>query len=275
MSNSLNRRRFVACSGVVPLMALGACATGASSSPALPAGAAAALAPEGRLRACINLGNPILANRDAAGVVSGVSVDLATTLAQRLGVPLELVVVDAAAKSVETVKSDRADIGFFAIDPKRSDGIAFTAPYVLIEGAYLVREGSPLTDNAQVDRSGTRVMVGRGSAYDLYLTRELKAAELMRSPTSPTVVDRFLAENADVAAGVRQQLEADAKRLPGLRLLPGRFMVIEQAMGLPSARGEAARAMLAGFVERAKADGMVAQSLARHRIDGARVAPLA
>jgi polar amino acid transport system substrate-binding protein len=285
MSNTLSRRRFVACGGVplmalVPLMPLGACSSGpsAAASPAaasLPAGAAAALAPEGRLRACINLGNPILANRDAAGTVSGVSVDLATLLAQRLGVPLDLIVVDAAATSVETVKTARADIGFFAIDPKRSDGIAFTAPYVLIEGAYLVRQGSAITDNAQVDRAGTRLMVGRGSVYDLYLTREVKAAELMRAPTSPTVVDRFLAENADVAAGVRQQLESDAKRLPGLRVLPGRFMVIEQAMGLPSARGEAARAMLAGFVERAKADGWIAQALARNGIDGARVAPAA
>lgn len=264
----LTRRLFNQGCGVLPLWALAGCAT----DTVLPAGAAALLAPTGRLRACINLGNPILAQRGAEGV-RGVSVDLSTALAQRLGVPLELVVVDAAAKSVETVKADRADIGYFAIDPQRSHGIAFTAPYVLIEGAYLVRKDSPLTDNAQVDRPGTRIMVGRGSAYDLYLTRELKAAQLMRAPTSPTVVDRMLAEQSDVAAGVRQQLEADAARLPGLRLLPGRFMVIEQAMGLPAARGEAARAMLAGFVERAKASGQVAQALERHQIRGALVAP--
>jgi polar amino acid transport system substrate-binding protein len=263
------RRRFTLQCSLLPLAALSACA----SDKPLPAGAAAALAPTGRLRACINLGNPILASRSSAGVVSGVSVDLATALAAQLGVPLELVPVDAAAKSVETVKSGRADVGFFAIDPKRSDGIAFTAPYVLIEGAYLVRDASPLTDNAQVDRAGTRVMVGGGSAYDLFLTRELKAAQLLRAPTSPTVVDRFLAENADVAAGVRQQLEIDAKRLPGLRLLPGRFMVIEQAMGLPAARGAAARTMLAGFVEQAKASGRVAQSLVKNDIQGALVAP--
>lgn len=268
-----SRRQFTLCCGLAPLAALAACATTTTTTPSLPAAAAAALAPRGRLRACINLGNPILANRDGAGVVSGVSVDLATSLAQHLGVPLELVVVDAAAKSVETVKADLADIGFFAIDPRRSEGIGFTAAYVLIEGAYLVRQDSPLTDNAQVDRPGVRIMVGRGSAYDLHLSRELKAAQLMRAPTSPTVVDRFLAENADVAAGVRQQLEADAARLPCLRLLPGRFMVIEQAMGLPLARGEAARAMLARFVEQAKAGGQVAQALARHRIRGAVVAP--
>ena len=265
----LTRRQFTRGCSLLPCWGLVACAT----DPAVPAGAAAALAPTGRLRACINLGNPILARRDVAGGVSGVSVDLATALARQLGVPLDLQVVDAAAKSVETVKTGQADIGFFAIDPQRSQGIAFTAPYVLIEGAYLVRQASPLTDNGQVDRAGTRIMVGRGSAYDLHLSRELKAAQLMRTPTSPTVVDRMLAENADVAAGVRQQLEADAARLPGLRLLPGRFMVIEQAMGLPATRGDAARALLAGFVERAKAAGEVAQALERHQIRGAIVAP--
>jgi polar amino acid transport system substrate-binding protein len=269
-SGRVTRRRFTLGCGLVPLLpVLGACASGSATMP----GGAAALAPTGRLRASINLGNPILASRDTAGVVTGVSVDLATSLAKQLGVPLDLVVVDAAAKSVENVKAGLADIGFFAIDPKRSDGIAFTAAYVQIEGAYLVRNESALTDNAQVDRAGTRVMVGRGSAYDLYLSRELKAAQLLRAPTSPTVVDRFLAEKADVAAGVRQQLEADALRLPGLRLLPGRFMVIEQAMGLPAARGEAARAMLASFVEQAKASGQVARSLASNHIVGAVVAP--
>jgi len=269
----MTRRRLVLCGAAAPVAALAACTTTPVAVPALPADAAALLAPRGRLRACINLGNPILANRDGAGAVRGVSVDLAALLAQRLGVPLDLVVVEAALKSVDTVKADLADIGFFAIDPRRSDGIGFTAPYVLIEGAYLVRQGSPLTDNAQVDRAGHRIMVGRGSAYDLYLSRELRAAQLLRTPTSQTVVERFLAEGIDVAAGVRQQLEADAARLGGVRLLPGRFMVIEQAMGLPLARGAAATAVLAGFVEQAKSSGFVAQSLARHDIRGAIVAP--
>ena len=182
-------------------------------------------------------------------------------------------VVDAAAKSVETVRGGAAEIGFFAVDPARSQGIAFSAPYVLIEGAYLVRQASPLADNAQVDRAGARVMVGRGSAYDLYLTRELKAATLLRTPTSQQVVDQFLAQGADVAAGVKQQLQADAQRLPGLRLLPGRFMVIEQAMGVQAGRGDAVERELAAFVEQAKASGFVAAALQRHRIEGASVAP--
>jgi polar amino acid transport system substrate-binding protein len=267
MHEAITRRKLVAGTGATLLLSTTGCATRPSN--------AALLAPTGRLRASINLGNPILANKDASGQAVGVSVDLARALAEQLGVPFEMTVFDSAGKSVEAVKSGQADIGFFAIDPLRSDGIRFTAPYVLIEGAYLVRNASPLTDNAQVDRAGTRVMVGKASVYDLYLTRELKAAQILRSPTSPTVVDTFLAQGAEVAAGVKQQLESDARRLGGLRLLPGRFMVIEQAMGLPTDRGEAAQSALKAFVESSKASGFVAKSLQRHGIEGALVAPAA
>lgn len=236
----------------------------------------ASLAPTGKLRASINLGNPILATADpATGAPVGVSVDLARNLARLLGVELELVVFDAAGKSVEAVKNEQADIGFFAIDPVRGAGIAFTAPYVLIEGSYLVRDESALRTNDEVDREGRTVAVGKGSAYDLYLTRELKHAQLVRAPTSPAVVDTFLEQRLDVAAGVRQQLEADARRLAGLRLLPGRFMVIEQAMGLPKGRGDAAADLLRRYVEAMKASGFVAEALARHGIQGATVAPAA
>jgi len=234
-----------------------------------------ALTPTGRLRASINLGNPILANRDAAGLPLGVSIDLARELARRLGVESELVVSDSAGKSVDIVTADQADIGFFAIDPVRGQGILFTAAYVLIEGSYLVREASPLQRNEEVDTAAHRVTVGKGSAYDLYLTRALKAAQIIRAVSSPAVVDTFVANGDDVAAGVKQQLESDAKRLPGLRLLPGRFMVIEQAMGVPKTRGEAAQAHVAAFVEEMKASGFVAEALARHRIEGAAVAPAA
>ncbi len=236
----------------------------------------AAFAPSGVLRASINLGNPILARRDATtGDAEGVSVDLARALAAELGVDVELKVFDTAARSVAAVTAGEADIGFFAIDPKRGEGVRFSAAYVQIEGAYLVRHDSPLIDNAEVDRAGTTVMVGQGSAYDLFLSRELKAASILRAPSSPAVVDAFLAQKADVAAGVKPQLEADAARLGGLRLLPGRFMVIEQAMGVQANRGDAAQPFLHGFVERMKASGFVAQALQRHRIQGASVAPAA
>jgi len=231
------------------------------------------LAPAGTLRAAINTGNPILARPAGDGGAEGVSVDLARRLADQLGVPLQLCVFDAAGKSVEAVTDERADFGFFAVDPVRGAGIAFSAPYVLIEGSYLVRDDSPLQDNAEVDAPGLRLVVGRGSAYDLHLSREIRHAELLRAPTSPEVVATFLAEQADVAAGVRQQLQSDAAHHPGLRLLPGRFMVIQQAMGLPRSRGAEAAQALAAFVEEAKASGFVAQALARHGIEGASVAP--
>jgi ABC-type amino acid transport substrate-binding protein len=235
-----------------------------------------AFAPTGVLRASINLGNPILANKDAAtGEPGGVSVDLARAFAERLGIDLELVVFDAAGKSVEAVADERADIGFFAIDPVRGAQIAFTDGYVHIEGSYLVRAASPLTGNDEVDRTGTRVVVGKGSAYDLHLTRELKQAEIVRASTSPTVVTTFLEQDLDVAAGVKQQLEADAQQHPGLRLLPGRFMVIRQAMGCPKSRGEAVVQVLREFVEEVKGSGFVADALRRHGIEGASVAPAA
>ena len=171
------------------------------------------LAPTGELRVAINVGNPILARRHPqTGAPEGVSIDLATQLAQRLGVPLKLVVFEAASKSVEAVTNNEADVGFFAIDPLRGAAIAFTAPYVLIEGAYLVKQDAPLHSNDEVDRAGHRIVVGQGSAYDLYLSREIKHAQLVRSPTSPEVVSYFLAHGHDVAAGVKPQLEAELPR---------------------------------------------------------------
>ena len=237
-----------------------------------------ALAPTGTLRFTINLGNALLARAGRTPEApEGVSVDLAHAIADSLGLPLAFVVVDGAAKAVAAVREGRADLGFFAIDPERGAGIAFTAPYLLIEGAYLVRADSPLHSNDEVDRTGTRVVVGRGSAYDLFLSRHLGAATLERAPTSQAVVGKFLAGGFEVAAGVRQQLEIDLATPPAgtppLRLLPGRFMVIEQAMGLPADRSQTAINWLRAFIEQVKADGRVAQALARHEVRGAAVAP--
>ena len=233
-----------------------------------------ALTPTGKLRASINTGNPVLAKKCAAGdPPTGVSIDLAQAFADQLGVALELAVFDTAAKSVDALGSGLADIGFFAIDPLRGEEIAFTAPYVLIEGSYLVRDDSPIRSNDDVDRPGHRVAVGQGSAYDLYLTRELKHAEIVRAPSTPEVIELFLEQQLEVAAGVRQMLVADAQRFPGLRLLPGRFMVIRQALATPKARGEAAVAALRQFVEQMKACGFIDEALTRHGIKGAAVAP--
>lgn len=231
------------------------------------------LAPTGVLRTSINLGNPLLAQRDpSSGHPAGVSIDLATEFAKLLNIPLELLVFEKASESVDAVKSGRADIGFFAIDPLRGQYIAFTPAYVLIEGCYMVRVDSPLVSNEEVDRVGIRVTVGAGSAYDLFLSRELKNAQIERAANSQAVVQTFMAQGHDVAAGVKQQLQADALHLPNLRLLPGRFMVIQQAMGLPKSRGPEAAGALSQFVEQMKASGFVAQSLKRHGIQGAAVA---
>jgi polar amino acid transport system substrate-binding protein len=235
-----------------------------------------AFAPGGTLRASINLGNPVLATTDpVSGEAAGVSVDLACEFARRLGVAIELVTFAKAAASVDALRSDEADIGFFAIDPARSDGLLFTAPYVLIEGSYLVPESSALTGNAQVDREGHRIAVGAASAYDLFLTREILRAAIVRFPGAEPALAAVRGGEAEVAAGIRQVLEAEARRSPGVRVLPGRFMVIQQAMGMPASRGGQAHALLAAFAEEMKASGFVADALKRHGIEGGTVAPAA
>lgn len=237
----------------------------------VPSEILAAFCPEGRLRASINMGNALLTNRDADGNPGGISIDLARELGRRLGVEVELVVFDAAGKSVAAVAGGQADIGFFAIDPIRGAEIAFTAPYVLIEGCYVVREDSPITRNDQVDVPGTRLIVSEGSAYDLFLTREIHRAEMLRVATPANPVEEMVANGYEVAAGVRQMVEADAARIGGLRLLEERFMVIPQAMGVPKSRGPAAAEYLHQFVEEMKATGFIAEAIARHGVTGATV----
>jgi polar amino acid transport system substrate-binding protein len=262
---------------IVMLTFLGSCSTTpmapANNTDSNLAAVVADLAPTGKLRAAINYGNPVLAAKEAAtGEARGVSVDLARELGRRLGVPVELVTYDAAGKVVEALKSGAWDVAFLAIDPVRAAEISYSPPYVVIEGAYLVPRDSLIRSNADVDRPGVRVAVGTGSAYDLYLSRALKQATLVRTPDSDKVADMFIAQKLEVRAGVKQQLEADARRIPGLRLLEGRFMVINQAMGTPRGRDAGAR-YLHDFIERMKASGFVAASLARNHIEGATIAP--
>ena len=235
--------------------------------------AVADLAPTGKLRAAINFGNPVLAGRDpATGEPAGISTDLARELARRLGVAIEFVRYDSAGKVVDGLKSAAWDVCFLAIDPLRAADISFTAAYAMIEGVYMVAGASPIRGNADVDRSGLRVGVVTGSAYDLFLTRELKQASLVRAAGIDAVVDLWVAGKLDCVAGVKPQLEAIARRLPGLRLLPQRFMAINQAMGTPRGREAGAR-YLHDFVDEMKASGFVAQAFARNRIVGASMAP--
>ena len=241
----------------------------------VPLGARSELAPTGKLRAAINFGNPVLAQKDpATGEPRGVSVDLARELGRRLGVPIELVTFDAAGKVFEALKKDAWDIAFLAIDPARAAEITFTAPYVVIEATYLVPADSPLRTIEDVDRDGVRVAVGSKSAYDLYLTRTLKRAQLVRVPTSPEAIDVFLKDKLEAAAGVKQPLVQFAETHPNVRVMDGRFMAIEQAVGTPRGREAGAR-YLRGFIEEMKASGFVAQGLERSGQGDATVAPKA
>jgi polar amino acid transport system substrate-binding protein len=231
------------------------------------------LAPTGRLRAAINFGNAVLAQPDpAGGPPRGVSGDLARELARRLGVGIDYVTFDAAGKVFEALKAGLWDVAFLAVDPVRAAGIAFTAPYVVIEGVYLVPKESALKTVEDVDRDGVRIAVARGSAYDLHLSRAIKHATLVRQPSGPEALEMFLRDRLEAAGGVRQPLVAFAQAHPDTRIIPGRFMAIEQAMGTVKGR-DAGIAYLRAFIEEMKASGFVARALAASGQGDATVAP--
>jgi len=232
-------------------------------------------APTGTLRVGINLGNPVLANEDAnTKILSGVTIDIAHEIGKRINLPVQLIPFKTASATVEGIKSGDVDLVFVAIDPVRGTDISYTPAYIQIEGAYMVKASSPLKMNEEVDVAGTEIVVGKGSAYDLYLTREIKNATLLRATSSQAVVDDFMSGKGNVAAGVKQQLETDAKRYEGLRMLPGRFMVINQAIGIPKARPgfENTTAFLSEVITQLKQSGFVANAMQRNQIQGAKVA---
>jgi polar amino acid transport system substrate-binding protein len=243
---------------------LAACA----STPALAKSASEVvrkeLAPTGTLRAAINYNNPLLARRDAAtGELSGLAVDLSRELARRVGVPLELIPYDAAGKITGTAKNNVWDIGYLAIDPLRAKDIDFTAAHVELEGTYMVPAGSPLLRIEDVDRDGVRIAVTANSAYDLFLSRELKHAQIVRADNTPKSVELMLGQKLDAVAAVKTALVAEAKRQPGSRVLSGHFMTIPQAAGVPKGRPAAAR-YVGEFIEEMKASGFVASSLKKY-----------
>ncbi|MEV0643727.1 transporter substrate-binding domain-containing protein [Phytomonospora sp. NPDC050363] len=220
---------------------------------------AADLAPTGVLRASINLGNPVLAGGTPQDP-SGITVDIAGEIAARLAVPLETLCFDAARKSYEAMAAGLADICFLAVEPAREAEVAFTAPYVVIEGVYAVSRDSGLTTPADVDRPGVRVGVKEGSAYDLFLTRTLRNASIVRDEEG---VDVFEDLGLEVAAGIRQPMAAYVAARPGLRLIDERFMEIRQAVGTTRTRRPETTAFLRDLVEELRAGGFVAESLRR------------
>lgn len=227
------------------------------------------LALTGTLRASINLGNPVLA-QGTPTAPSGVTVDIANELGSRLHVPVQLLCFDAARKSFEAMNDGRADICFLAIDPAREDTVAFTAPYAVIEGVFAVPDDSPIATTTEVDREGVRVGVKQGSAYDLYLSRTLKHAQVVRGEEGVAVL---LEQQLEVAAGIRQPMEDFAAAHGAVRLLEPRFMEIRQAVGTPRNRSDETIRFLREFVEELKSEGFIAEALQRSGRSDATVAP--
>jgi polar amino acid transport system substrate-binding protein len=248
-------------------------------SDALDRSLAKSLAPTGTLRAAINVGNSVLAQRTVAvadaragagvgggagatadGTPKGVAVDIARALAQSLGLPLEIEVYESAREVVEACGQHRWDISFMAADPKRRAEILFTPPYVLIEGHFVVRRDSPNRCSADLNRPDVRLALGAGTAYELYLSRHYQAAQIDRFPTTAVAFERFLEFGHDATAGVKEVAQAFVNREPGLELLPDPFMIIEQTVAIPSTHGAAA-AYVTAFVEELKRSGFIAESL--------------
>ena len=234
----------------------------------------AALAPTGVLRAAINLSNFLLVTgREDDGTPRGVSPDLARQLARHLGMNVELRGYRSPGDLADDAAADAWDIGNIGAEPARAETIAFTAAYCEIECTYLVPPGSPITSVDEVDRPGVRVASAPRAAYDLWLERNLRHAELVRPPTLGGSFELFVEQGLDALAGLRPALLADAGRLPGSRVLDGRFSSVQQAMGTPRGRDEAGIAYLRAFVEEMKASGFVADRIAAHEVVGLTVAP--
>jgi polar amino acid transport system substrate-binding protein len=231
----------------------------------------AEIAPDGKLRAGINYSNPVLARKDAAtGEISGVAVDLANELGLRLGIAVEILGYEAAGKLFAAAKADAWDVAFLAVDPGRAAEVDFTAPYVEIDGTYLFPPSSKLAGMADVDQEGIRVGISQGSAYDLFLSRNIRRAQLIRAPNPDAAFQLLVTGSVDVLAGVRQHLVTNAAKLPGARVLTDRFMAIGQAMGVPKGRDQTAGYVRA-FVEEMKSSGFVARALERAGITGVTV----
>src|SRR3954465_4806153 len=246
--------------------------TCAMSQPATPA-ARAELAPSGKLRVGINHSNFLLVNPGSPhGAPKGVAADLAAELAKRLGVPVEYVSFDSAGKTADAIRDAAVDAGFIANEPERANVIEFSSAYLELPATYLVPAGSPLRSLAEVDRPGVRIAVSGRSAYDLYLTRTIKSAHLVRAEGIPASFELFVDQRLGALAALRPGLMRDAQELPGSRVLDGQFTAVQQSIGVPKKHTAAAR-LLREFVEDVKRSGLVAELVSKHGVKGVRVAP--
>ena len=232
----------------------------------------AQLAPTGTLRAAINMGNFLLVtSRTETGDPAGVSPDMARAVADRLGVPVTYVPFAKPGELADAAPSGVWDIGLIGAEPERAEKIAFTSAYAEIQSTYLVPAGSPLTTIASVDQPGIRIVTSGRSAYGLWLTANIRHAELIRVDSIDDSLAVFVDQKLDALAGLRPRLMADVLTLPGARILEGQFANVQQAIGTPKANGAAA-AFLKDFVEEAKASGLVARLIEKHGVRGLSVA---
>jgi polar amino acid transport system substrate-binding protein len=231
------------------------------------------LAPTGKLRAGINMSNFLLVTGKAAtGDPQGVSPDMAAEVARRLGVPLQLVPFPSPGQLADAVDDDVWDIGNIGAEPQRAEKIAFTAAYCEIEATYLVPAGSPIQSIDDVDKPGVKISVTGRSAYGLWLENNIKQAELVRTDTLDSSFETFVDQKLDVLAGLKPRLLTDIEKLPGARILEGKFSAVQQAIGTPRKNAAAAK-WLADFVEEAKASGLVQSFIEKHNVKGLSVAP--
>jgi polar amino acid transport system substrate-binding protein len=246
--------------------------TSCASTPNMTFAPKSELAPTGKLRIGINYGNFLLTRRPpAGGEPGGIAPDLGRELARRLGVAYEFVTFDAAGKLADAVKSGVWDIAFIGNEPQRAAEIDFSPAYLEIEAGYLVPAGSPIRSMADIDREGVRVAVAQKSAYDLYLSRTLKHAKLVRAEGIDNSYNVFVEQKLEALAGLKPRLITDAQTLPGSRVLEGRFSTVQQSIGTPKGR-EAGRKFLTDFVDEAKATGLIAKTIDQNGIRGVSVA---
>lgn len=239
---------------------------------ALSPAAKSELTPTGKLRVGINYGNFLLVTRHSDSEYTGIAVDLGQELGRRLNVPVDLVPFATAGKLADAVKAGAWDVAFLGNEPQRAGDIAFSPAYLEIEATYLVPAGSKIRAIEDVDREGVRIATAVNSAYDLYLSRTLKHATLVRANAIQGSYEVFVKDKLEVLSGLRPRLVTDAETLPGSRVLDGRFTSVQQSVGTPQGR-PAAAGYLSEFAKDIKTSGFVAQAISRHAVRGVTVAP--
>lgn len=250
------------------LLLLASCASTQSPSPQVRS----ELAPTGKLRVAVNYGNPLFAKKGTGGEGSGVAIDLGRELGRRIGVPVELLGFDSGGQMTTGLSKGGWDIAFMAYEPAREAEVAFAGAFAEVDSTYLVPAGSPLRNAAEVDREGVRIAVSAGGGNDLFLSRTIKRAQLVRAKGGAATLKMFVADKLDAYAGLKPTLIELSAKMPGTRVLDGRYTVIPYSVGTPRGR-DAGNRYLRDFIEDAKTSGLVARSIEKNGVRGVSVAP--